>query len=88
MKSIYLDHSATTPLDPEVLEAMMPYFTDIYGNSSSVHSQGQQAARALEEAREKVAALLGAKPTELIFTSGGTEANNQAIHYLHVKQPQ
>lgn len=79
MKSIYLDHSATTPLDPEVLEAMMPYFTDIYGNSSSVHSQGQQAARALEEAREKVAALLGAKPTELIFTSGGTEANNQAI---------
>jgi cysteine desulfurase len=74
-----LDHSATTPLDPEVLEAMMPYFTDIYGNSSSVHSQGQQAARALEEAREKVAALLGAKPTELIFTSGGTEANNQAI---------
>ena len=58
---------------------MMPYFTDIYGNSSSVHSQGQQAARALEEAREKVAALLGAKPTELIFTSGGTEANNQAI---------
>jgi cysteine desulfurase len=79
LKSIYLDHSATTPLDPEVLEAMMPYFTDIYGNSSSVHSQGQQAARALEEAREKVAALLGAKPTELIFTSGGTEANNQAI---------
>ena len=79
MKSIYLDHSATTPLDPEVLEAMMPYLTDIYGNSSSVHSQGQQAARALEEAREKVAALLGAKPTELIFTSGGTEANNQAI---------
>lgn len=74
-----MDHSATTPLDPEVLEAMMPYFTDIYGNSSSVHSQGQQAARALEEAREKVAALLGAKPTELIFTSGGTEANNQAI---------
>jgi len=79
MKSIYMDHSATTPVDPEVFNAMIPYYTDIFGNSSSVHSQGQKAHRALEESREKVAALLGAKPTEIIFTSGGTEADNQAI---------
>jgi cysteine desulfurase len=74
-----MDHSATTPVDPEVFNAMIPYYTDIFGNSSSVHSQGQKAHRALEESREKVAALLGAKPTEIIFTSGGTEADNQAI---------
>lgn len=79
MKSVYIDHSATTPVDPEVFKAMIPYYTDIYGNSSSIHSQGQKAAQALEESREKVAALLGAKPTEIIFTSGGTEADNQAI---------
>lgn len=79
MKSIYMDHSATTPVDPVVFAAMKPYYTDIFGNSSSVHSQGQKAHRALEESREKVAALIGAKPNEIIFTSGGTEANNQAI---------
>ena len=79
MKSIYMDHSATTPVDPEVLNAMIPYYTDMFGNSSSIHSQGQKAHRAVEESREKVAALLGAKPTEIIFTSGGTEADNQAI---------
>lgn len=79
MKSIYIDHSATTPVDPMVFEAMKPYYTDIFGNSSSVHSQGQKAHRALEESREKVAALIGAKTNEVIFTSGGTEADNQAI---------
>jgi cysteine desulfurase len=79
MKSIYMDHSATTPVDPEVFDAMKPYFTDIFGNSSSIHSQGQKAHRAVEESREKVAALIGAKPNEIIFTSGGTEADNQAI---------
>lgn len=79
MKSIYMDHSATTPVDPEVFAVMKPYYTDIFGNSSSVHSQGQKAHRALEESREKVAALIGAKPNEIIFTSGGTEADNQAI---------
>ena len=79
MKSVYMDHSATTPVDPDVFDAMIPYFTEIYGNSSSIHSQGRKAARALEESREKVAGLLGAKPNEIIFTSGGTEANNQAI---------
>lgn len=79
MKSIYMDHSATTPVDPEVFNAMIPYYTEIYGNSSSVHSQGQQAARAVEQAREQVALLIGASPGEIIFTSGGTEADNQAI---------
>ncbi|PKM78392.1 MAG: cysteine desulfurase NifS [Firmicutes bacterium HGW-Firmicutes-15] len=79
MKSIYMDHSATTPVDPEVFNAMIPYYTDIYGNASSVHSQGQKAARAVEQAREQVALLIGASPGEIIFTSGGTEADNQSI---------
>ncbi|MDD3654328.1 MAG: cysteine desulfurase NifS [Desulfotomaculaceae bacterium] len=79
MKSIYMDHSATTPVDPEVFNAMIPYYTDAYGNASSVHFQGRKAARAVEESREKVAALIGARPSEIIFTCGGTEADNQAI---------
>ncbi len=79
MKSIYMDHSATTPVDPEVFNAMIPYYTDIFGNASSVHSQGQKAARAVEQAREQVAQLIGASPGEIVFTSGGTEADNQAI---------
>ncbi len=79
MKAVYMDHSATTPVDPEVFNAMIPYYTDIYGNSSSVHSQGQKAHRALEQAREQVAALIGASSNEIIFTAGGTEADNQAI---------
>jgi cysteine desulfurase len=79
MKSIYLDHSATTPIRPEVLEAMHPYFMDIFGNASSVHSFGQEAKRALEDAREAVARILGASPEEIVFTSGGTEATNLAI---------
>lgn len=84
MRSVYIDHSATTPVDPLVFEAMKPYYTEIFGNSSSVHSQGQKAHRAVEESREKVAALIGAKTNEIIFTSGGTEADNQAIiTYMH-----
>jgi len=74
-----MDHSATTPVDPEVFNAMIPYYTDVYGNSSSVHTQGQKAHRALEQAREQVASLMGASPNEIIFTSGGTEADNQAL---------
>jgi cysteine desulfurase len=77
--AIYLDHNATTPLDPAVLEAMLPYLRDEFGNASSVHSPGQRARAAVDEARESVAALIGAKPSEIVFTSGGTEADNLAI---------
>ncbi len=80
MKPIYLDHSATTPVRPEVLEAMYPYFTEIFGNASSIHTFGQKAKKALEEAREKVARLIGSLPSEIVFTSGGTEADNLAIN--------
>ncbi|ARA92808.1 cysteine desulfurase NifS [Rhodothermaceae bacterium RA] len=76
---IYLDHAATTPLDPRVLEAMRPYLTEHYGNASSVHALGRRARFAVEESRERIAALLGAEPGEIVFTSGGTEANNTAI---------
>jgi cysteine desulfurase len=79
MEPIYLDHSATTPVRPEVLEAMQPYFMEAFGNASSIHSFGQKAKRALEDSRETVAAILGASPEEIIFTSGGTEATNIAI---------
>ena len=74
-----MDHSATTPVAPEVLEAMLPYFSERFGNASSLHSFGLEAKEALEESREKVAALLGAKPEEIIFTSGGTESDNLAL---------
>lgn len=79
MKRIYLDHSATTPVASEVLEAMLPYFTEKFGNASSLHSFGLEAKQALEESREKVADLLGAEPEELIFNSGGTESDNLAL---------
>ncbi len=79
MKTIYMDHSATTPTDKAVVEAMLPYFSEVYGNASSIHSVGQEAKFALEQARENIAKLIGASPKEIIFTSGGTEADNQAI---------
>jgi cysteine desulfurase len=79
MTRIYLDHTATTPLDPRVLEAMIPYFIDTFGNASSVHWYGQQAKVALEKSREVVAKAIGAQPGEVIFTSGGTESDNFAI---------
>jgi cysteine desulfurase len=79
MDPIYLDHAATTPLDPEVLDAMLPYLRNQYGNASSVHSMGRQARFAVEESRERVAVCLGAEPGEIIFTSGGTESDNFAI---------
>jgi len=79
MKRIYMDHNATTPLREEVLEAMLPYLREEFGNASSLHSFGIRARRAVEAAREKVAAALGAQPREIIFTGCGTEADNQAI---------
>ncbi len=79
MKKIYLDHNATTPVHPEVVKEMLPYYTEIYGNASSFHQFGQQARKAVEEAREKVADFIGAKSGEIIFTGGGTEADNFAI---------
>jgi len=74
-----MDHSATTPVYPQVLQAMLPYFSERFGNASSLHSFGLEAKEALEEAREKVAALLGAKAGEIVFTSGGTESDNLAL---------
>jgi cysteine desulfurase len=79
MRRIYLDHAATTPTRPEVVKAMLPYFTDAFGNASSIYSYGQDARGAVEEARTKVAELIGARSEEIIFTSGGTEADNHAL---------
>ncbi len=76
---IYLDHSATTPVDPRVFEAMKPFLTEQFGNPSSVYRAGQDVRWAVEDAREKIAGLLGAKPREIIFTSGGTESDNTSI---------
>ena len=77
--SIYLDHAATTPLSAEVLEAMLPYLTEHFGNASSPHAAGRQARQGLDEAREEIASILGAKPREIVFTGGGSEADNLAI---------
>jgi cysteine desulfurase len=81
-RRIYLDHSATTPVDPRVAEAMAHSVTEIFGNPSSIHGYGQQARAAVDRARREVAALINAKPNEIVFTSGGTEANNLAIRGL------
>lgn len=79
MKRIYLDYAATTPTHPDVVKAMLPYFTDVFGNPSSIYSYGQEAKGAVEEARTKVAALINARDEEIVFTSGGTEADNFAL---------
>ncbi|MGC8945082.1 MAG: cysteine desulfurase family protein [Anaerolineae bacterium] len=78
-RAIYMDYSATTPVDPRVVEAMAPYWSDIFGNSSSAHAWGQAAATALERARERVARILGCRPSEIVFTASGTEADNLAL---------
>jgi cysteine desulfurase len=82
MRRIYLDHSATTPLDGRVLEAMLPFLTEKFGNASSVHSFGQEARAAVDKARRQVASLIKARANEIVFTSGGTESNNLAIRGL------
>ena len=79
MNRIFLDYASTTPTDPEVVKVMLPYFTERFGNPSSIYSLGQEAKSAIENAREKIASLLGAKREEIIFTSGGTESNNFAL---------
>ena len=79
MSPIYLDHNATTPVRPEVRDAMAPYLGDVFGNPSSLHRWGRKAAAALAEARERVAGVLGARPTEIYFVRGGTESDNLAI---------
>ena len=79
MRRIYLDHNATTPVHPSVLDAMLPFFSGEFGNASSIHGFGQRARAAVETAREQVAALVNARPQEIVFTSGGTESDNHAI---------
>lgn len=79
MRRVYLDHSATTPVDRRVVEAMLPFLTEKFGNASSVHFFGQEARAAVDRARREVAALVGARPNEIVFLSGGTEANNLAV---------
>jgi len=86
MRKVYLDNAATTPILPEVLEAMLPYFKEVYGNPQSLHHWGDEARKAIEEARGRLAALIGAQLEEIIFTSSGTEANNFAIKGLAMAQ--
>ncbi|MCW8840132.1 MAG: cysteine desulfurase, partial [Gammaproteobacteria bacterium] len=85
---VYLDHNATTPLDERVLEAMLPYLRGRYGNPSSVYALGREARAALEQAREQVAELVSAHPSQVLFTSGGTEANNSALKGVARRAPQ
>lgn len=78
-KPIYFDHAATTPVDKNVLEKMLPYFTEVFGNPNSQHAYGREAVKAVDEARDNIAKIIGAKPSELYFTSGGTESDNWAL---------
>jgi cysteine desulfurase len=79
VRRVYLDHSATTPVDPEVAELIMTYYTSKFGNPSSIHAYGREAKKGLEDARQQIATLIGAQPEEIVFTSGGTEADNMAL---------
>ena len=79
MKKVYFDYAATTPTDPEVLAAMEPYFFDKFGNASSLHAYGQEAKKAIEDARQALSEFIGANPEEIVFTSGGTESDNFAL---------
>ncbi|HKA06058.1 MAG TPA: aminotransferase class V-fold PLP-dependent enzyme, partial [Gemmataceae bacterium] len=86
-RPIYLDYNATTPIDPAVREAMLPYLTDHFGNPSSTHTYGKEAHTAIETARRQVAELIGADPDEIVFTGGGSEASNQAIKGTCLRSP-
>lgn len=86
MHSIYLDHAATTPLREDVLAAMLPYLTAVHGNPSSLHASGRRARKAVEEARERVARVMGVRPKQVVFTSGATEADNLAVLGLTAKR--
>src|ERR1039457_329320 len=79
MRRIYMDANATTPVLPEVLDAMRPFWSEQFGNASSIHQQGQHARAAVDRARESVASLLGCRAAEVVFTSGGTESDNMAL---------
>src|SRR5712664_702864 len=79
MNRVYLDFNATTHVEPEALDAMMPYFSGEFANAASIHTPGQRSRGAVETAREQVAALIGARPQEIVFTSGGTESDNHAV---------
>src|SRR5437667_6974562 len=79
MNRVYLDFNATTPVEPAVLDAMLPYFSAEFANAASIHTPGQRARAAVETAREQVAVLVGARPQEIVFTSGGTESDNHAV---------
>src|SRR5438477_12864613 len=82
MRRVYMDNNATSPLLPEVLEVMRPYFIEEFGNAVSIHHHGQDTRAAVERARESVATLVGSRPSEIVFTSGGTEGDNLAIFGL------
>src|SRR5215211_6052695 len=82
MRRVYLDNSATSPIAPEVAEAVLPWLTEKFGNASSIHHFGQEARAAVDKARHQTAALVNARPGEIVFTSGGTESNNLAIRGL------
>jgi cysteine desulfurase len=87
MTRVYLDFNATTPVEPAVLDSMLPYFSENFANASSIHTPGQRARAAVETAREQVAALIGARPQEMVFTSGGTESDNHAIFGVVAASP-
>src|SRR4051794_16773040 len=84
----YFDNNATTRVAPEVVDAILPFLRELWGNPSSIYGFGKQLAKHLETAREQVAALINAEPREIIFTSGGTESNNSAIHSAFATQPE
>ena len=88
MSLLYLDNAATSPVRPEVLEAMLPYLTHWFGNASSHHTVGEAAADALADARARIARILGMRAGDIVFTSGGTEANNLAIRGLAEARPE